>query len=109
MLSYENAPDEKVVKFVYASGAFPIYFQSVQKTVQGVVSTYVDGGNNYPVEVFDDKTAARSLSQTDNKNYKTLGFKPINKEILEAYQNGTEPKPFCGYYYYCCGSTICIS
>ncbi|KJV61355.1 putative esterase of the alpha-beta hydrolase superfamily [Rickettsia amblyommatis str. Ac/Pa] len=59
--------------------------------------------------MFDDKTAARSLSQTDNKNYKTLGFKPINKEILEAYQNGTEPKPFCGYYYYCCGSTICIS
>lgn len=96
ILSYENAPDEKVVKFVYASGAFPIYFQPVQKTVQGVVSTYVDGGvtNNYPVEVFDDKTAARSLPKTDNKNYKTLGFKPINKEILEAYQNGTEPKPF---------------
>lgn len=96
ILSYENAPDEKVVKFVHASGAFPIYFQPVQKTVQGVVSTYVDGGvtNNYPVEVFDDKTAARSLPQTDNKNYKTLGFKPINKEILEAYQNGTEPKPF---------------
>ncbi|WP_231288550.1 MULTISPECIES: hypothetical protein [spotted fever group] len=45
--------------------------------------------NNYPVEVFDDKTAARNLPQTDNKNYKTLGFKPINKEILEAYQNGT--------------------
>ncbi|MFQ3887290.1 hypothetical protein [Rickettsia conorii] len=41
--------------------------------------------NNYPVEVFDDKTAAQSLPQTDNKNYKTLGFKPINKEILEAY------------------------
>ncbi|MCX4079204.1 hypothetical protein N7280_00795 [Rickettsia rhipicephali] len=45
--------------------------------------------NNYPVEVFDDKTAARNLPQTDNK---------INKEILEAYQNGTEPKPFGGYY-----------
>lgn len=42
----------------------------------------------------DDKTAARSLPQTYNKNYKTLGFKPINKEILEAYQNGTESKPF---------------
>lgn len=41
--------------------------------------------NNCPVEVFDDKTAAQSLPQTDNKNYKTLGFKPINKEILEAY------------------------
>ncbi|WP_016917303.1 hypothetical protein [Rickettsia honei] len=54
----------------------------------------MDGGvtNNYLVEVFDDKTAVRSLPQTDNKNYKTLGFKPINKEILEAYQNGTEPK-----------------
>lgn len=41
ILSYENAPDEKVVKFVYASGSFPIYlyFQPVQKTVQGVVST----------------------------------------------------------------------
>ncbi|AFC70590.1 hypothetical protein [Rickettsia australis] len=63
----------------------------------------MDGGvtNNYPVEVFDDKTAARSLPQTDNKNYKTLGFKPINKEILKAYQNGTEPKPFVWGYYYC--------
>ncbi|ABV74472.1 Predicted esterase of the alpha-beta hydrolase superfamily protein [Rickettsia akari str. Hartford] len=44
--------------------------------------------------MFDDKAAVRSLPQTGNKNYKTLGFKPINKEILEAYQNATEPKPF---------------
>ncbi|WP_395476853.1 patatin-like phospholipase family protein [Rickettsia endosymbiont of Pantilius tunicatus] len=84
IISYKSAPNTKIVDCVHASGAFPFYFKPVE--ING--NSYVDGGimKNYPIDIFD-----QGAKIVDDK---TIGFKPINKELIDAYQQGREPQPF---------------
>lgn len=91
IISYKSAPNAKIVDCVQASGAFPVYFKPVE--ING--NLYVDGGvmKNYPIEIFDQGTKKNDTSGKIDDD-KTIGFKPINKELIDAYEEGREPQPF---------------
>lgn len=89
IISHITHPEESVVKWVHASGAFPGYF----KPVEIASMLYVDGGvtNNYPITIFDGKTLKEQCSSQDEK---TLGFKPMDNKLVKALHNGLEPEEF---------------
>ena len=81
-----------MVECVKASSSFPFFFDPSH--IDSMI--FVDGGvmNNYPIDIFDGNTLKERYGSKKVKNQKTLGFKPIGKTLIDAFESGKEPEPF---------------
>lgn len=88
----ETTGNVKIADALRATMSFPGAFESYDVSINGVSSTYVDGGlcNNFPMEYYDNKKFLVEGTQLNDMgiNPYTLGLRVDTREEIDTFKHG---------------------